>query len=267
VPTLLFLFHRCRAWPGLSTGCRQWAPFRLQFYCNGHSWLARQLTAEGIGFTAADNAFIRIDDWQRAQDLGRPVCRPTGWHPGCLTAAPVLGPAKRPDPWAAQCCPVLDIFRQSYHWSLMQVEYATDLVVPLSRDASGPLYQHLARESVLSVKAEQIASFLGRQISPQLAQEIGSQFFPLASRGPASNTASPVPRSRLYGQVRLRAPGIETTINNVSFFQAPPQEPGPRPFRVLSLKIGVTVARLWQAVSFLKERLFASTVAARPGSP
>jgi hypothetical protein len=22
-----------------------WCPFRLQFYCNGHSWLARQLTA------------------------------------------------------------------------------------------------------------------------------------------------------------------------------------------------------------------------------
>src|SRR5215831_8016851 len=28
-----------------------WCPFRLQFYCNGHSWLARQLTAAGIGFT------------------------------------------------------------------------------------------------------------------------------------------------------------------------------------------------------------------------
>ena len=28
-----------------------WAPFRLQVYCNGHSWLARKLTAEGIGFT------------------------------------------------------------------------------------------------------------------------------------------------------------------------------------------------------------------------
>ena len=25
-----------------------WAPFRLQFYCNGHSWLARRLTAEGL---------------------------------------------------------------------------------------------------------------------------------------------------------------------------------------------------------------------------
>ena len=47
-----------------------WAPFRLQFYCNGHSWLARRLTAEGIAFTAADNAFLRIDDWQRAQRAG-----------------------------------------------------------------------------------------------------------------------------------------------------------------------------------------------------
>jgi hypothetical protein len=36
-----------------------WSPFRLQFYCNGHSWLARQLTAAGIGFISAGNAFVR----------------------------------------------------------------------------------------------------------------------------------------------------------------------------------------------------------------
>ena len=39
-----------------------WAPFRLQFYCNGHGCLARRLTPPGIGFTPADNAFVRIDD-------------------------------------------------------------------------------------------------------------------------------------------------------------------------------------------------------------
>jgi hypothetical protein len=44
-----------------------WCPFRLQFYCNGHSWLACQLTAAGIDFAMADNAFVRIADWQRAQ--------------------------------------------------------------------------------------------------------------------------------------------------------------------------------------------------------
>ena len=120
-----------------------WAPFRLQFYCNGHSWLARQLTAEGIDFTAADNAFVRIDDWQRAQDLA------DGFSPDRLHR--VL------DRYAALCCPVLDVFGQSYHWSLMQVEYATDLVFR-SAATLGPLYEQLTRESVLSVKAEQIAT-------------------------------------------------------------------------------------------------------------
>ena len=178
-----------------------WAPFRLQFYCNGHSWLARRLTAEGIGFTAAANAFIRIDDWQRAQDLADRLS-PDRLHL-------VL------DRYAAQCCPVLDVFRQSYHWSLMQVEYATDLVFR-SVGTLRPLYQHLARESVLSVKAEQIASFLGRQISPQLAQEIGSQFSTRIEGTCIKHrfAGSSIKMYDKYGCV-LR---IETTINDVSFF-------------------------------------------------
>src|SRR5207253_8888 len=90
-----------------------WCPFRLQFYCNGHSWLARQLTAAGIGFTLADNAFLRIDDWERAQTLAN------GLSPDVLRR--VL------DRYAQQCCPVLDVFTQSSHGSFMQVEYAPDL--------------------------------------------------------------------------------------------------------------------------------------------
>jgi hypothetical protein len=57
----------------------------------------------------------------------------------------------------------------------MQVEYATDLAFR-SAATLGPLYDQLIRQSVISVKAEQIATFLGRQITPLLAQEIGSQF-------------------------------------------------------------------------------------------
>ena len=76
-----------------------WCPFRLQFYCNGHSWLARQLTAAGIGFTLADNAFLRIDDWERAQTLAN------GLSPDVLRH--VL------DRYAQQCCPVLDVFAKS----------------------------------------------------------------------------------------------------------------------------------------------------------
>lgn len=46
-----------------------WAPFRLQIYFNGHSWLARQLMAADIPFRMADNAFIAIADGPRAQEL------------------------------------------------------------------------------------------------------------------------------------------------------------------------------------------------------
>ena len=179
-----------------------WAPFRLQFYCNGHSWLARQLSARGIGFVAADNAFVRIDDWQRAQELA------DEFSPDLLHR--VL------DRYAAQCCPLLEVFGQTYHWSLMQVEYATDLVFR-SAATLGPLYEQLTRQSVLSVKAEQIATFLGRQITPQLAQELGSRFSTRIEGtcikhrfGDAS-----IKMYDKFGQI----PRIETTTNDVSFFK------------------------------------------------
>ena len=179
-----------------------WAPFRLQFYCNGHSWLARRLAAEGIGFTAADNAFVRIDDWPRAQELA------DGLSPDRLHR--VL------DRYAALCCPVLDVFEQSYHWSLMQVEYATDLVFR-SAATLGPLYEQLARESVLSVRTEQIATFLGRQITPQLAQEIGSQFS-TRIEGTCIKHRFGSASIKMYDKFGcvLR---IETTTNDVSFFK------------------------------------------------
>lgn len=138
-----------------------WCPFRLQFYCNGHSWLARKLAAAGIDFTLADNAFVRIADWNRAQALSDTL-KPDELH-------------RHLDRYAKRFCPVLDVFEQRYHWSLMQVEYATDLVFR-SEATLKPLYEQLAREAVLAVKAEQVASFLGKKITPLLAQELGSRF-------------------------------------------------------------------------------------------
>ena len=70
-----------------------WCPFRLQFYCNGHSWLARKLTANGIGYTMADNAFVRIDDWSRAQELADRFS-PDQLH-------------RTLDRYAERCCPVI----------------------------------------------------------------------------------------------------------------------------------------------------------------
>jgi hypothetical protein len=38
-----------------------WCPFRLQFYCDGHNWLARQLDRKKIGYAQVDNAFTAIE--------------------------------------------------------------------------------------------------------------------------------------------------------------------------------------------------------------
>ena len=98
----------------------------------------------------------------------------------------------------------------------MQVEYATDLAFR-STVTLGPLYEQLVRQSVLNVKAEQVATFLGRQITPSLAQEIGSQF--------ATRIEGTCIRHR-FGKCSIKMYDkhgivlrIETTTNDVSFFK------------------------------------------------
>ena len=44
-----------------------WAPFRLQFYFNGHDWLQRRMTKEAITFRKAANCFVHVSDFQCAQ--------------------------------------------------------------------------------------------------------------------------------------------------------------------------------------------------------
>jgi hypothetical protein len=179
-----------------------WCPFRLQFYCNGHSWLAKRLTAEGIDYAMADNAFIRIADFERAQKIA------DEFSPDVLHR--IL------DFYAKQYCPVLETFGQTYHWSLMQTEYSTDLVFR-SEETLSPLYEQLSRQAVIAVKAENVSSFLGKKITPQLAQEIGSR---LTTRieGTCIKHRMGSASVKIYDKF-ARVLRIETTINDVSFFK------------------------------------------------
>jgi hypothetical protein len=179
-----------------------WCPFRLQFYCNGHSWLARKLDAAGIGYRLADNAFLHIEDWAKAQALAD-AFKPEALH-------------KLLDRYAQLCCPVLDVFGQRYHWSLMQVEYSTDLVFR-SEKTLGPLYDELSRQAALAVRAEQISTFLGKKLDPRVAAEIGSR---LSTRieGTCIKHRLGSCSVKLYDKFR-RILRLETTTNDVSFFK------------------------------------------------
>jgi hypothetical protein len=46
-----------------------WLPCRLQVYFNGHNWLASKLDKAGIEYLMADNAFVDIADFEKAQEI------------------------------------------------------------------------------------------------------------------------------------------------------------------------------------------------------
>src|SRR5262249_42807722 len=81
-----------------------WLPLVCQVYVNGHSWLQRQLDKQGIGYATADNAFIRLSNPARAQELAERFCR-QNWR-------------RLLDSWARQVNPLLgDLLKKAcYYW-------------------------------------------------------------------------------------------------------------------------------------------------------
>src|SRR6266700_8428320 len=99
---LLFLLHRRRTGAVLRARA-YWCPFRLQFYCNGHNWLARQLERKKIRYTLLDNAFTAPEDCAAGQALA------DSWDPSFLH--------RKLDEFAQRYCPILKQIEETYHWS------------------------------------------------------------------------------------------------------------------------------------------------------
>jgi hypothetical protein len=179
-----------------------WAPYRLQFYFNGHNWLARRLSEEGIDYTLIDNAFVSIADFDRAQEIADEF--------------PVRALHTRLDDLARLLCPAIRHFHSGYHWSLMQVEYATDLIFT-SVEALAPLYDHLVRTAAHAVKVDQIATFLGRRLDARFAGEIGNRFH---TRIEGTSIKHFMGRASIKMYDKLgRVLRIETTVNDVTIFK------------------------------------------------
>ncbi len=179
-----------------------WSPFRLQFYMNGHNWLASRLSKQGITYQMRDNAFLRISDWEKAQQLSDHI-RVEDLHQ-------VL------DILANRYCPVIKKLGVVYRWSIMQVEYATDIVFRDPDDLKF-LYDAIIYTAIHSVKPENIATFLGQKLHGNYEGEIGNRFNKriLGTRIKHQMGAVSIKMYDKFGYV-LR---IETTVNDVSQFK------------------------------------------------
>jgi hypothetical protein len=179
-----------------------WAPFRLQFYCNGHSVLARELAKRKIAATLLDNAFVECADWTRAQALA------DAWDPHRLH--------RQLDRIAATYCPVLRHFPAGVHWSCMQVEYATDVVFHRQAEFQ-PLYEALTHTAIHAVKPNHVATFLGRKLTGAYRDEVGNDFS-TRIQGTRIKHAMGWAAIKLYDKFGLIA-RVECTANDVTFFQ------------------------------------------------
>lgn len=130
-------------------------PFNLTCYLNGHSFIAQELSRQGIPFRKDDNAFLAVADLRALQ-----------------AAAARLTPEllrQRCDYWSTRLAPGFSereraAINPSYRYSIAQIELATDVVFK----RSAPLQQMFRRAvdiGLLLGGASQASHLFGRRIN------------------------------------------------------------------------------------------------------
>ncbi len=178
-----------------------WAPFRLQFYFNGHNELAAKLLQAGVAFDRLDNALLNIGDMKKAgriadafnvERLHRLIAR-----------------------YETQYCPVLRHFPGGRHWSLMQVEYSADIIFKRREDFQ-PLYEKLVRTAIHCVKPDDVATFLGRKLDPRYAGEIGNDYHTRIEGARIKHHMGKA-SIKMYDKMGIIL-RVEVTVNDVTLF-------------------------------------------------
>jgi len=179
-----------------------WCPFKLQIYINGHNILANELNRNNIKYTMLDNAFDYVEDFEKTQEICDDI--------------DIKKIHKQLDTLSKKYCPVISHFGQVYHWSIMQAEYATDIVFKEQKDLQA-IYSELVATAIHTVKPDNIATFLGHKVDPRYQGEMGNNYNIRieGSRIKHSMGKSSIKMYDKFSKI-LR---IETTTNDVSFFK------------------------------------------------
>lgn len=179
-----------------------WSPFRLQFYFNGHNALAARLKQAGVDYEMADNAFLTINDFEKANQLAAEL--------------EIEALHAKLDQYASDYCSVADVLSLDYSWSIMQAEYATDVVFR-SQATVEAMFPLLVESLIQAVKPADIATFLGRKLHGNYQDEMGNRFNKRWLGRRIKHQMGPV-SIKLYDKFNIIL-RIETTVNDVSFFQ------------------------------------------------
>ena len=130
-------------------------PFTVACYLNGHAFVARELTRQGVAFTQDDNAILAVAD------------------PGALEAAVErLTPRlleQRCDAWVQQLAPTFSADERAalplrYRYSVAQIELATDVIFKRATPLKA-LFQRAVELGILVGGADRVTQLFGKRIS------------------------------------------------------------------------------------------------------
>jgi hypothetical protein len=195
-----------------------WLPCRVQFYFNGHNYLEYKLKKHNIEYEMEDNAFSKISDYQKAQELSDNF-RTEVIHNWL-------------DIISSRYIPFLVTTNQTYRWSITQAEYSTDLIFKNS-EAIKSIYEELVLKCIHTVKPGNIATFFSRKLAANYEDEVGSKYNKQI-QGTRIKHFMGANSIKIYdkGKTILR---IETTINDIGELKI---------YRDVVTKSGETVTRL-----------------------
>lgn len=130
-----------------------WFPFTVHICLNGREWLARQMDAQGLGYSRADNCFLDLADVRRAQHLMDRQLR-TDWPKLLDGLTAQANPAQRA---------MFPRVKVPYYWSVQESEWASDVMFRSAADLSR-LYPRLLQHGITTLDSREVMRFLGRKV-------------------------------------------------------------------------------------------------------
>ena len=130
-------------------------PFTVTCYLNGHSFLAQELTRQGVRFRKDDNAFLAVDDLPALQAAVERLT-PAVLRARCDVWTTRLAPAFSPPERAA--------LGLSYRYSVAQIELATDVLFKRTAPLKA-LFRRAVDSGLLLGGADQTTHLFGRRVT------------------------------------------------------------------------------------------------------
>jgi len=130
-------------------------PFTVTCYLNGHAFVARELTRQGVAFTQDDNAILAVADLAALE-----------------VAAARLTPRlleQRCDYWVRQLAPAFSAAEQArlplhYRYSVAQIELATDVIFKRTAPLKAQ-FQRAVELGILVGGADRVTHLFGKRIT------------------------------------------------------------------------------------------------------